>query len=145
MWEQQKMRDFTYLIEPVENHKGGLRMKTKATEESDNCSDAIVWVRLLSYMYDHRAHLRKDCLTKKEHTKLVKVNRMNNMARTGTKKLSKYEIQLQKEAEMKKRKERKKARELAKNPVSFVERMEKKIEETRRKKVILETKTSTKN
>ena len=76
------MRDFTYLIEPVENGKGGLRMKTKATEETDHCSDAIVWVRLLSYMYDYRAHLRKDCLTKKEHTKLVKVNRMNNMART---------------------------------------------------------------
>ena len=131
------MRDFTYLIEPVENHKGGLRMKTKATEETDHCSDAIVWVRLLSYMYDHRAHLRKDCLTKKEHAKLVKVNRMNNMARAGTKKLSKYEIQLQKEAEEKKRKERKKAKELAKNPVSFVERMEKKIEESRRKKINL--------
>ena len=49
LWEQQKTRDFTYLIEPVENYKGGLRMKTKATEETDNCSDAIVWVRLLSY------------------------------------------------------------------------------------------------
>ena len=88
-------------------------------------------------MYDHRAHLRKDCLTKKEHAKLVKVNRMNNMARAGTKKLSKYEIQLQKEAEMKKRKERKKARELAKNPVSFVERMEKRLKRVDGKKVNL--------
>ena len=27
-------------------------------------------------MYDNRAHLRKDCLTKKEHEKLVKLNRI---------------------------------------------------------------------
>ena len=37
---------------------------------------------------------------------------------------------------MKRRKEQKKARELAKNPVSFVERMEKKIEESRRKSLL---------
>ena len=38
---------------------------------------------------------------------------------------------------MKKRKEREKARLLAKNPVTFVDRMETKLEETRRRKLKL--------
>ena len=140
LWKQQQNRDFIYIIEGIDNDDntvGGLRMKTKTAEENDVCSDAIVWVRLLSYMYDNRAHLRKDCLTKKEHEKLVKLNRMNNMSRIGTKKLSKYEKQLKKEAALKKRKEREKARLLAKNPVTFVDRMETKLEETRRRKLKL--------
>eukprot|EP00943_MAST-04B_sp_MAST-4B-sp1_P005933 g5933.t1 len=150
LWKQQQNRDFIYIIEGVGNDAngngvGGLRMKTRAGEESDVCSDAIVWVRLLSYMYDSRMYLRKDCLTKTEHKKLVKLARMNNMSRAGVKKLSKYEKELKKEAALRKRIEREKARLIAKNPVTFVDRIENQLEDARRRKLKLKQAQDKKN
>ena len=135
LWVHQMGRKYEHVVEanPTGN---GIRMKTTPSLEEDECSDAIVWVRLLGYMYDHRASLRKDALTEKERKALEKKHRMGALARPRDEsptKLRREEEQLERERRRKK-KERERAAKEAEGQASFEERMDMKIAESRRKK-----------
>ena len=134
LWRQQVQRNYAHIVEASPGGNG-IRMKTTPTLEEDETSGAIVWVRLLGFMYDRRASLRKDALTEKEHKRLVTMQRMSAMSKPKASSPSKRQKREEEIERKRRRKERERQKLLnAAGGPTFVERMDKKIAEARKKK-----------